>query len=319
MIRLVIGPPGAGKSTFIQGKQGPKDLVIELDRFRELADSDDTARLLRGAVESKASNYAGDVWIARTLASANDVEAYCKRVGVDEVIVLDTDASTCKERVMARDGNEDLFQAIDRWFEQYDPGSSGSDMEEIFMSSDKSKNGVEADSQESKATESEQGSPAPKQESVEEFLVKENEHGFPDDTPIEKMSYKQQAAYWKFHSRKHESALKKVSKEPVVEDAHAEPESPLLRKLFDAEFRAATVGIGKDLGALKESLDMSKFLDADGGIDGKKLAEVIEAVKPSKPAGAPVGGASTSSYEGATGYEYGLELYNEKYKINGGS
>lgn len=309
MIRLVVGPPGAGKSTLIQERSSPNDLVVELDKFRELAGDDEKARLMRGAVESKARDFAGDVWIARTFSSAADIDAFRERVGVDEVITLATDAELCKSRVAARDGNENLFSAIDRWFEEYDPPSAEPDkeIEDMAISSDKSEQVVDVDVKQDDV---------PAQESVDEFLERKlNEFGYPDDTPVSEMSDKEQAAYWKRQSRKHEAAAKRVADKTELSTAVTDP---MLKRLFDAEFRAASAGVDADMSALKESLDISKFLDGKGGVDNEKLAKVIATVKPQKPTGAPTGAASRAGYESATGYEYGLALYDEMNKTTGG-
>src|SRR5690606_33194908 len=39
-------------------------------------------------------------------------------------------------------------------------------------------------------------------------------HGFPKKTAVEDMTTDQQAAYWKFHARKHENAAKAYGKTP---------------------------------------------------------------------------------------------------------
>ncbi|MEU3285568.1 capsid assembly scaffolding protein Gp46 family protein [Streptomyces longwoodensis] len=44
-----------------------------------------------------------------------------------------------------------------------------------------------------------------------------NEHGYPDSTPVADMTPEHQAAYWKYHARKHEAAAKSVPDGPELE------------------------------------------------------------------------------------------------------
>ena len=67
-VRLVCGPPGAGKSTLVREKRRDGDLVIDLDDIRASVESEATARKLRSVMEDGARTHEdGDVWIVRTL------------------------------------------------------------------------------------------------------------------------------------------------------------------------------------------------------------------------------------------------------------
>ena len=67
-VRLVCGPPGAGKSTLVREKRRDGDLVIDLDDIRASVGSEATARKLRSVMEDGARTHEdGDVWIVRTL------------------------------------------------------------------------------------------------------------------------------------------------------------------------------------------------------------------------------------------------------------
>lgn len=293
MIHLIVGPPGAGKSTLIQEKASPDDLVVELDKFRELAGDDAAARKLRGAVESSASSFkGGDVWIARTLSSQADIDAFVERIGVDEVTVLDVPAETAKARVLARDGNEELFPAIDKWFEgRVQTVESDSDTEEGEENVSKS---------------------VPVEAGNEEVVL--NEHGYPDNTPVAEMAAEHQAAYWKYHSRKHEAAWKEATSKN--EEGKAEPAKvdPMLSKLFDAEFRvAAAVYPGQDFSKLRESLNPENFLSDTGDIDSQSISELLSSLSHSPKPGAPAGGAARGGYEGTSSVAAGAALFAARH------
>ena len=69
-VRLVCGPPGAGKSTLVREKRRDGDLVIDLDDIRASVGSEATARKLRSVMEDGARTHTdGDVWIVRTPVS----------------------------------------------------------------------------------------------------------------------------------------------------------------------------------------------------------------------------------------------------------
>lgn len=115
-VRLVCGPPGAGKTTYVTDRAQPADLVIDLDLLQQALDSRALAHLSRSALERRASSYQqGDVWGVRTLGDPDSRTAAADRLGADEVVVLDVPPEVAKARGLARDGTEEKFPAIDRW------------------------------------------------------------------------------------------------------------------------------------------------------------------------------------------------------------
>lgn len=135
------------------------------------------------------------------------------------------------------------------------------------------------------------------------------EHGYPKDTPLVEMSDKEQAAYWKYHARQHESKAKsredyddlKVladkwraheneNKTPdqkaidaAAEAARVEERKKIAPRLVKAEFKAQGVGVDKDiLEAFLEDIDPLRYLDKDGDVDADKVKARVEKLTPKK-------------------------------------
>lgn len=119
-VKLVVGPPGAGKSTYAT-EQAEKTggLVIDADQYRALAPDEDTAQRWRMEAEGKARDLGKDVFVVRTLAEAEERAEAAERIGADEVVVLLTSAEVSKARVSARDGDDSKHEAIDAWWKDY--------------------------------------------------------------------------------------------------------------------------------------------------------------------------------------------------------
>lgn len=135
------------------------------------------------------------------------------------------------------------------------------------------------------------------------------EHGYPKETPVAEMSDKEQAAYWKFHARKHESTAnarsdydqlkadaekwrqaqddKKTPDQKAIdaaaEAARVEERNKVAPRLVRAEFKAQGVGVDPDiLAVFLEDLDPMKYLDKDGDVDTEKVKGRIEKLTPKK-------------------------------------
>ncbi|MDN4174726.1 hypothetical protein QWY28_17325 [Nocardioides sp. SOB77] len=139
-----------------------------------------------------------------------------------------------------------------------------------------------------------------------------NDLGFPKDTPIAEMSDKEQAAYWRYNSRKHEGRFKDLVGDRKPEDVKADLDAyaqvrqqqmtPAEQALAAAReegkaeaitaerrnaattiFRAAleTGGIeGDDLDELVTSLNVDAYL-TDSGVDTTKLTNFAKRFHPS--------------------------------------
>lgn len=139
--------------------------------------------------------------------------------------------------------------------------------------------------------------------------------GFPANTPIAEMTDAQQAAYWKFHARRHEAAFNQANvaelqrqaqelaalkaatqtdTEKAIEAARAEGRTAALReaagKLVEAHFTAATANRMTDdqRNALLTGIDRRQFLAADGvSVDTAKLTAFVDQIAPAATANPP--------------------------------
>lgn len=306
-VRLIYGPPGAGKSTYAREHAQDGDLVIDLDDIRANVGNEDTARKLRGVMESTARQHEGDVWIVRTLAKADERAEFMARVGVDEAIPLAVDADTAKERVRKRDGSDEKLPAIDRWWAEYTP-----DMEDAAMAEQNETN-QQADQQDAQAATDAQ----------KEMKAELSSAGVPSDVPVAEMSVEHQAAYWKARARANEKEADAARNE-LREQAERKPadppqvppspkDDPATREVFEARLEAAlaTRPDFKDVPFAKH-LDMSTFVGDDGRVDREAVAAFFEALPQGAAAmiaGTPAGWGSNAPYEGASGVDAGREMY----------
>lgn len=312
-VRLIYGPPGAGKSTYAREHAQDGDLVIDLDDIRANVGNEDTARKLRGVMESTARQHEGDVWIVRTLAKADERAEFMARVGVDEAIPLALDADTAKERVRKRDGSDEKLPAIDRWWAEYTP-----DMEDAAMAEQNETN-QQPDQVDAKEIT----------EAQKEMKAELSSAGVPSDVPVAEMSIDHQAAYWKARARANEkeadaarNELREQAEHKPVEPPQAPPspkDDPAMREVFEARLEAAlaTRPDFKDVPFAKH-LDMSTFVGDDGRIDRESVAAFFEALPQGahKTAGTPAGWGSNAPYEGASGIDAGEALYDALHSKN---
>lgn len=321
MIRLVCGPPGSGKTTFVGDRRSDGDLVVDLDAIRASGVDESTARRLRSIMEGSASTHdEGDVWIVRTLADPTERAEFVQRVGVGEVTVLATDRDTAVARVRARDGSDEKVEAIDKWFSRF----KANEGDQVLTGKEE-----DMDPDEQQQGEQQQGE------------QRENQHGFPSDTPVAEMTLDEQVAYWKFHSRKHErnasEAAQKLARdsedaqkwreledknkpadqkevEAAVAEARSETEAKVrdefFSKLFQAELRSACKDFpGLDADALAEVLNVSSFRTEDGGVDTDKINTTLNALPSGVKNEDHPGIGSDTPFTGGSSIDVGRELY----------
>lgn len=336
MIRLICGPPGSGKTSYVTEHATNGDLVIDLDRIRATGVSDATAKKMRAYLEDNASRHTdGDVWIVRTLGDAGERAAFAATVGAQETTVLTTPGDTAKQRVRERDGNTDKYAAIDKWWAAYSPNEG----EQTIGESDMGKTENNAQNNEGNNEGNEQ---------KPENGSQNNERAWPADTPVNEMTAEEQAAYWKHHSRKHEgrardledqarkdaedaAAWRKHQEEnkpaeqratedaiaKAVADAEARIRKESAGKVFQAQFKAAAALKGVDADAQLAYLDQSRFLTDAGEVDDEKITSFLETLPSGtqEPQGFPNDFGGQPKFEGGSGLDVGRELFKQSRGI----
>jgi predicted kinase len=122
MIHVICGPPCAGKSTYIQERAKPGELVIDFDKIAEAIGSGvrhqakgyvwKAAQVARSTLIDYALRSKGEAWIIDSLPGIESLARYesCKAY----ITVLDPGIAVCKERAANRP--EGTKESIDRWY-----------------------------------------------------------------------------------------------------------------------------------------------------------------------------------------------------------
>ncbi len=142
-VTVVAGPPGSGKSTWVRGRMQRGDLVVDLDSLTSALtglphhDKPDSvlpfAIAARDALVSKIAleGCPRRAWIIAMAANPDHREAIadCVEGGI---VVLETPAEVCKQRVVGRPGDIEWHHLIDEWWSQYERGASDTVVESCF-------------------------------------------------------------------------------------------------------------------------------------------------------------------------------------------
>ena len=169
----------------------------------------------------------------------------------------------------------------------------------------------------------------------------EGDLGFPQNTPLAEMDDKQQLAYWKHQSRKHENASKTYKQQldarptegtkPEAKDDSKDDkpkEQPFDIAAFKADLKKElrleeapgkvreafvnAIGSRMEAAALGEFLDdlnLQKFVKDDGSIDTAKITARAEALAP-KPTPRSHLGERRATSNKATSVKTGRELFD---------
>lgn len=124
-IRVVIGPPCSGKTTYVQDRAKVGDVVVDFDRiaqalgFPEPFGSTGSIWLAaqaarRGAVAAVLEGLEGGSWIIHTRPSAERMRRY-QDAGA-RFVVVDPGQAVCEERARDQGRPPDVFAAIEAWY-----------------------------------------------------------------------------------------------------------------------------------------------------------------------------------------------------------
>lgn len=124
-MRVVIGPPGAGKSTYVRHAMKYGELVVDVDElFRALTLRpmwDHPAPAINAVLTMRdhiIENYR-PAWVISTNAGRDYREGMRERYEA-EVVVMETPAEVCLARIEA-DGREgDWGERVTRWWAEYE-------------------------------------------------------------------------------------------------------------------------------------------------------------------------------------------------------
>lgn len=145
-MRVVVGPPGAGKSTYVRQAMKYGEMVVDVDElFRALTMRpmwEKPPQLISAVLTVR--DYLIDsfepAWVISSNATRDYREKMREAYGA-EVIVLETPAAVCLERIAA-DGRPDAGnmweELVTRWWEAYEPD----ERDEIVTSEEPDKNPV---------------------------------------------------------------------------------------------------------------------------------------------------------------------------------
>lgn len=136
-VRVVTGPPGAGKSTYVQEHAHPMDIVIDLDRIARAIMPGDApshghpghvrhvAIGMRSAAIQRATRLSEQVgvWIIHSIPKPDQLAEYARMRW--EVITIDPGAETVRARV-ASERPRDMDAVVDRWYDQQDKTTQAS-------------------------------------------------------------------------------------------------------------------------------------------------------------------------------------------------
>lgn len=297
-VRLVSGPPGAGKNHYVEQHAKEGDYILDFDELRDMFPTLETARDVRDSIEASLkdthSGEGKDAWVIRCSADPKKRAKIAERCGASEVVVVETPADVAKERVkerkLAPEKEQEIIESIDRWWSQYsmvqsdlivkpETGNLSDREKQVSKNSDSNGDGSNTDNG--------------------------GDRGYPADTPVADMTDAQQAAYWKYHSRKHENQLKELKgqmnndgnkggdkggnqdapdADAIREEVRKELQRENAVKLVKSEFKAAIAGrmSDDDFKEVIEDLNLANYVKEDGEVDTERITKKAAILAPER-------------------------------------
>ena len=125
-ITVIIGPPCAGKSTYIQSKAATGDVLIDYDAIAKAIGNKsshnatgsirDIALSMRWrAIYSITEGIEDDAWIIHTAPNESLIKEYAEAGAVFQI--LDPGIEACIERAKQDERPEETIEVIQQWYE----------------------------------------------------------------------------------------------------------------------------------------------------------------------------------------------------------
>lgn len=322
-IRVVSGPPAAGKSTYVSEHAQPGDIVIDHDTLAVALGSPDAhdhpaaiarvAHAARGSAIKASKDSDADVWLIHTQPDATALAEY-ERLGA-ELITIDPGIDVVRARAQAERPAESVA-AVEAWYRTASRTPAG-DPTRVQHPDMETHMGAE------QTPLVPQGTPAPAPAgtpaaapAVPGAAAPAADRGFPEATPLSEMNAEQRAAYWQHYARKHEDTVKSFGLTPqqvnelqaevealrgdkltadekalkaAREDAAAAATAELMPKLLAADVKALASGVisGDQLKTFMSVVNPAAFTGADGQIDESKVMTALTGMFGAQTAQAP--------------------------------
>lgn len=125
-IVVVCGPPCSGKSTYVDQRREPGDLVVDYDQIAQSLGSPvshghhykfhkPTDRVIKQHINDIVLGKNQRAWIIRSMPTLAEREALVAKVKATEVVVLDDTDEVLQSRALLRPNRYQAMRAIEDW------------------------------------------------------------------------------------------------------------------------------------------------------------------------------------------------------------
>lgn len=126
---VVAGPPGAGKTTYVNSRKNPGDIVWDYDAImsaitglpihEKTMAAHTVVHAMREAFMRTIRTVDADIWIISSAATVKE-RAEFERLGM-KIATLATEESVCLDQIKGRDNYDDFALSVARWWDRYEP------------------------------------------------------------------------------------------------------------------------------------------------------------------------------------------------------